>query len=132
MRSISLIAVLLLGGCLTQPDPMAAYYGATVLVTQPYGEVDHLLLSPDRTYVMYGRRFPVAHGEWSYNDGEVCLMPGDTAETRGQRFCNVWSGRTVGDRWSIVTGDQLVPMELAPGRRGPLPADAPPLAAPPH
>ncbi|MES1201170.1 MAG: hypothetical protein ABUS57_06945 [Pseudomonadota bacterium] len=99
------------------PDPMAAYYANSVLVTQPYGETDPILLSADHTYVMYGRRFGEGHGTWSVENGQVCLMPADTPETRGQKFCNAWTGRKVGDRWSITVGDQSVAMELAPGRQ---------------
>jgi hypothetical protein len=118
MKRLFAIAVFGFSACATPVDPMAAYYENTVLVTQPYGETDHLLLSADHTYVMYGIRFPEGHGRWDVEDGKVCLMPGDTRETEGQKFCNVWSGRRVGDQWSISIGDVSVPMALARGRLG--------------
>lgn len=125
MRIVAGIAAFALVACAT-PDPMAAYYRGTVLVSQTFGEVDHLQLPGDRTYVMYGQRFPVGHGAWAVDKGKVCLMPGDTPETRGQRFCNPWGGCKVGDKWTIQIGGQTAPMELAPGRLGPLPPSAPP------
>jgi len=122
MRLATLAAAMMLCGCAGVRDPMAVYFDNTVLVVQPFGEVDRLLLSADHSYVMYGVRFPVGHGTWAIEDGRVCLMPGDTPETRGQKFCNPWSGRRIGDRWSIEVGDQGVPMSLAPGRLGPIQA----------
>ncbi|HWA50396.1 MAG TPA: hypothetical protein VG742_19155 [Dongiaceae bacterium] len=124
-RSISLLC-LILAACATPDDPYAAFMHNTVLVTQPWGEVDHLQLSADHAYVMYGVRFPEGHGAWSIEDGKVCLMPGDTPETRGQRFCNAWAGRRVGDRWNIEVAGQTVPMALAAGRLGPVRTPASP------
>lgn len=99
---------------------MQIYYDNTVLVTQPYGETDRILVSADHSYVMYGARFGTGHGRWSFENGQVCLMPGDTPETEGQKFCNVWSGAHVGDRWSMTVAGQAIPMEIAAGRLGPI------------
>ena len=120
MRLATLIA-LSLTACATGPiDPMQVYYDNTVLVTQPYGETDRILLSTDHSYVMYGVRFGTGHGRWSLEGGQVCLMPGDTPETEGQKFCNVWSGARVGDRWTMTVAGQAIPMEIAAGRLGPI------------
>jgi hypothetical protein len=120
MRIVCLGAAIALVGCVSARDPVEVYFANTVLVTQPFGEVDRLLLSPDHTYVMYGMRYPEGHGAWSYHDGAVCLMPGDTPETRGQSFCNSWTGRRVGDHWEIEVGGQRVPMTIAAGRLRPM------------
>lgn len=117
----ALIAALALAACATTPaDPMQVYFSNTVLVTQPFGETDHLLLNADHTYAMYGIRFPEGHGRWDVENGQVCLMPGDTPETAGQKFCNAWSGARVGDHWTINVGGTDVPMALAAGRLGPI------------
>lgn len=122
MRMASLVAAIILFGCASAREPLGVFFANTVLVTQPFGEVDRLLLSPDHTYVMYGTRFPEGRGAWSYHDGVVCLMPGDTPETRGQSFCNRWTGRRVGDHWEIEVAGQRVPMTIASGRLGPMAA----------
>ena len=118
MRFLCVWAAIALCACAHAPDPMAVYFANTVLITQPWGETDRLLLSPDHTYVMYGVRFPEGHGVWSAQNGQVCLIPADTPETRGERFCNAWNGARVGDRWAITVGDVTVPMEIGAGRAG--------------
>ncbi|MGH6951659.1 MAG: hypothetical protein ACREH4_12345 [Vitreimonas sp.] len=121
MRLFVLLATLsCLSACAGARDPMQVYFDNTVLVTQPYGETGRLLLSPDHTYVMYGIRYPEGRGTWSVENAQVCLMPQDTPETRGMKFCNAWAGRRVGDAWTIAVGDVAVPMSLASGRLGPL------------
>jgi len=99
---------------------MAVYYLNTVLVTQPYGETDRILINPDHTYTMYGVRYSEGRGVWDIENNQVCLMPGDTPATAGQKFCNNWGGVRVGDHWTIVVAGQDIPMQIAPGRLGPI------------
>jgi hypothetical protein len=121
LKAVTPIVALALAACASAAtDPMANYYANTVLVTQPYGETDRLLLSADHTYVMYGVRHAEGHGQWDIESGQVCLMPQDTPETTGQKFCNTWPGRDIGDRWSIDIGGTEVPMTLTTGRLGPM------------
>lgn len=121
IRNFALPCLLTLTACATAPvDPMRVYYANTVLITQPFGETDHMLLNADGTYTMYGIRYPEGHGRWDVEDGQVCLMPGDTPETAGQKFCNAWTGAHVGDRWTISVASYTIPMEIAAGRLGPL------------
>lgn len=120
-KLFAMLALVWLAACATAPvDPMRVYYDNTVLVTQPSGETDHLLLTADHTYTMYGIRFPQGRGHWDVENGQVCLMPGDTPETAGQKFCDAWAGAHVGDRWTIAVAGYSIPMEIAPGRLGPL------------
>ena len=120
MRSVFL--ALALAACTTaRADPMAVYFANTVLVTQPYGETDRILLNADHTYTMYGVRFPEGHGRWAVENNQVCLMPGDTPETAGQKFCNTWSGAHIGDRWTMTVAGQPIPMQIVAGRLGPIP-----------
>lgn len=114
-----LVALLFVASCTSTPaDPMAIYFANTVLVTQPYGETDRILLNADHTYTMYGIRFGTGHGRWSLENNQVCLMPGDTPETSGQKFCNAWSGAHIGDRWTMTVSGQTIPMQIAAGRMG--------------
>jgi hypothetical protein len=118
-RQAAAIAILVcLAACAVARDPMQVYFDNTVLVMQPYGETDRILLNPDHTYVMYGIRVGEGHGRWSTEDGRICLAPEDTPETQGQRFCNVWPGRRVGDHWTIEVNGYTLPMEIASGRQG--------------
>ena len=86
MRFLCVWAAMALCACAPAPDPMAVYFANTVLVTQPWGETDRPLLSPDHTYMMHGVRFPEGQAAWSAENGQVCLIAGDTPERRGERF----------------------------------------------
>lgn len=136
LRLSACAALLALAACVTGGggplDPMQIYFRNTVLVTQPYGEVDRILLSPDHTYVMYGIRYPEGHGRWSVEDNRVCLMPNDAPDTQEQKFCNHWRGRAVGDQWVMTMAGNDVSMEITHGRLGPIPTAVLTTSPPPH
>ena len=120
MRRVFALTLLALGACATHaPDPFEIYFRNTVLVTQPYGEVSRLLLSPDHSYVMYGVRYPEVRGAWSVDGGRVCLQTNNAGES--QSSCDRWPGRRVGDQWLASIDGEQVSMRLAANRLGPVP-----------
>lgn len=110
----------LLGACVSQQhDPMQVYYHNTLLVTQPWGEKDHMLIEPDGTYTQSGGRFPAAKGHWTYSAEQFCMqaVPANTSEKPNPPFCMALTGQRVGDSWTIQVGDQKAGFKIAPDRR---------------
>lgn len=108
--------LVMLAGCARSEPSLDVFFKNTVMVRQPWGEKDPLLLSANGSYVMYGIRFPEGRGRWRKENGLMCLTPGDTPETKGKNFCNDWDGRKVGDKWTIDVGGETVEMEIVEGR----------------
>ncbi len=114
------VACVLLAACIRQSaDPMQVYFRNTLLVTQPWGETDRMLIEPDGTYTQSGGRFPAAKGHWTYSAGQFCIqvMPTNTSEKPNPPFCLTLQGRKVGDSWTIQIGDQKAGFKIAPDRK---------------
>ena len=97
-------------------DPMALYYGNTLEVTQPSGEVDRMQIDPGGRYVMFGVKYPRVGGTWSNDQRGFCIVPEDPPETRGKPFCMPLQAKAIGDAWTWEFSGLSVGFRLKPGR----------------
>ncbi len=114
------VFTLLLEACISQhTDPMQIYYHNTMLVMQPWGETDRMLIEPSGTYTQSGGRFPAATGHWTYSAGQFCIqaLPVHASNKPNPPFCMALSGRQIGDSWTIKIGDQKAVFRIASGRK---------------
>ncbi len=115
----AIIIYIPLAACVTQPlDPLKIYYSNTLLITQPWGETDRMLIDADGNYSQSGGRFPAAKGHWTYKSDQFCMqvIPEKAGEKPNPPFCMELKGRRIGDIWTIQIGDQQATFKIAQGR----------------
>jgi hypothetical protein len=89
----------------TAADPMATYYGNTVVVVDAKGLESHTYYAADHTFTGVAPAYSYKYqGTWELKDGQICstfnpVPPGITNPS-----CNPFVPRAVGDSWTSADG----------------------------
>lgn len=98
---------------------MDAYFSGRLLVTQPWGEINTLLISKDGTYSLFGKRIAKVEGNWRLNDkSQFCLKPKALPDQKAapNEFCHTLRATQHGQSWVDTFGKDQVAFQLQPGR----------------
>ncbi|MBV9993254.1 MAG: hypothetical protein JOZ72_18425 [Alphaproteobacteria bacterium] len=90
-------------------DPMAGYYGNTIVSTGGLGEV-HSHYRPDHSFDMVGSAFGITRtykGTWAEDGkGNICrTFAGDVPPNTANPLCTPLPLHKVGDSWTLKTPD---------------------------
>jgi hypothetical protein len=102
------------------PDTsVAAFYGATLEVSNVEGWRVQRHLNPDNTFTQTGTDGPV-RGTWMVADGKLCTTQEEPRRPTNllKTYCNAGPGRQPGERWrdrDPLTGGVMY-FKLQPGR----------------
>ena len=95
-------------------DPMQAYYGNTVKITQPNGAVVRLQISPGGAYKLYLPDGSEGGGVWAIEGDQFCTTRMTPAPAPKQ--CRPAIDRKIGDSWEEDTPGGKVKYELVAGQ----------------
>jgi hypothetical protein len=107
-------------------DPMAAYYGNTLICSGPTWEC-HMWLNKDGSYTMFAMdmvngvpKLRALEGRWAMVNGRFCRDPQDPKRNSCQwpKLATYEEGRKLGESWEGSNrGGQLEKFRLVPGRQ---------------
>jgi hypothetical protein len=103
---------------LAADDPMASYYGNTVIGKSALGE-SHTHYKADHTFtadLSSDQGSMQTQGTWELNDkGEVCRTYSTPIPGFPSVICNPWSAHKVGDRWQVTFNGRTSEASLVAG-----------------
>ncbi len=113
------VAVILMPAEALAADPLAAYYGNTVVITDAKGQMGRTLINPDHSFVSYQPDGTAVRGVWETDAKQICYTVTSPAPPQGQaapRVCRPLVAHRVGDSWTISQNGQNWTATLKPGR----------------
>jgi hypothetical protein len=121
MRTVligSAILLVTVGAGFAADDPMANYYGNTVISKGASGE-SHAHYKPDGTFdaTLSGAMGSMnTTGTWKLDDkGELCRTYNNAPPGMTGSFCTAWGTHQVGDTWTIELNGQPRTVSLVKG-----------------
>jgi hypothetical protein len=100
-------------------DPLAVYYGNTVVITDDKGEMGRTLINPDHSFVSYQPDGTPVRGVWQTDGTQICYTATSPAPPQGQqapRVCRPLVPHNVGDSWNITQDGKTWTATLKAGR----------------
>lgn len=101
-------------------DPLANFYGNTVVITDDKGQMGRTLINPDHSFVSYQPDGTPVRGVWQVNGSKICYTATNPAPPQGQTpptVCRPLVPHNVGDSWTITQGGKSWTATLKPGRQ---------------
>ncbi|HUD52622.1 hypothetical protein, partial [Parvibaculum sp.] len=108
MRIFFLTAVALVAftGSAFAGDPLASYYGNTVVLSNPKTGDVQAFVNQDGTYSTKLADGNTVSGTWAVNGGETCYTQTTPPPAAGAKpFCAANEDRKVGDSWKVAAAD---------------------------
>ena len=99
-------------------DPLAVYYGNTIVFSTPKGEMGRQLVNPDHTFISYQPSGLAVKGTWAVNNNVVCYTRTDPAPRANEQgtVCRPLRPHKVGDSWTINQNGVTMNVTLRAGR----------------
>lgn len=96
-----------IGPALAADDPLAAFYGNTVVVKAAGGSETRIHYKDDQTYSLSDTERGDASGTWAIEGDKLCMAQTEPKPAEGQEKLCVPSpaGKKVGDSWDDKTPD---------------------------
>src|SRR5581483_9085799 len=105
LRMLACFSVLFMAAWASAADPLAAYYGNTVVITDPKGQMGRTLIDPDHSFVSYQPDGTPVRGVWETDGTQICYTVTNPVPPQGQkapRVCRPLVAHKVGDSWTIT------------------------------
>jgi len=97
---VALVVALFSMTGVAQADPMAAFYGNTVAVSNPETGERQVFIDADGTYSQTLADGTTAEGTWEVKGEEACFSSGDNAP-----YCVPVEEREIGESWEMTSPD---------------------------
>ncbi len=118
-RILAGVAAVLISGAALAADPLATYYGNTVVITDAKGQMGRSLINPDHSFVSYQPDGTPVRGIWETDGKQICYTVTAPPPPQGQqapRVCRPLVSHRVGDSWTITQNGQNWTATLRAGR----------------